>query len=89
MQSGVERHSAKMFSNRLVEIEAAPALIGLPPPQKHFHLHGCSWVGREQRTAGRGAEGWGRHLEAEHSSFGAAAGNIKLLTPETKEGILK
>lgn len=38
---GTQRHSAKMFSNRMVEIEARPSLIGWPHPQKHFDLNGC------------------------------------------------
>ena len=37
-----------MFSDhRVVEIEACPALIGLPQPQKHFNLNCCylAWGG--------------------------------------------
>lgn len=49
MQSVVERHSAKMFSDRMVEIEARPALIGLLQPQKHFNLNCCysEWGGSQ------------------------------------------
>lgn len=48
MQRSVERHPAKMFAYPAVEIQARPALIGLPQPQKHFNLNCCSlgWGGR-------------------------------------------
>lgn len=45
-----------MFSNPMVEIEARPALIGLPGPQKHFNLNCCG--------LGLGW-GWGHRREAQ------------------------
>lgn len=45
MQRAVERHPAKMFANPMVEIQARPARIELPQPQKLFNLNCCS-VGR-------------------------------------------
>lgn len=41
---GMQRHSAKMFSNWMVEIEARPSLIGWPHTLKHFDLNGCYLV---------------------------------------------
>ena len=75
-----------MFSDhRVVEIEACPALIGLPQPQKHFNLN-CSYL------AWGGS--WGGEAMIEvcvcvqwqlvSPSLLAGAGNMKILTTEIK-----
>ena len=81
-----------MFSDhRVVEIEACPALIGLPQPQKHFNLNCCylAWGGS-----------WGGEAMIEvcvcvcvcvcvqwqlvSPSLPAGAGNMKILATEIK-----
>lgn len=86
MQSAVARHAAKMFSNRTLEIEARPALIGLPQPQKHFNLN-CSYsgVGREPGTREAMIETLRVQWRlSEAPSVGTGAGNMKRLATEIK-----